>query len=88
MCIRDRSELSSRFDLWQTTYFHRMQSHEAIMDWYRSTGLRPYLEVLQGEDRTEFEKEIFQQVKAAYPIQKNGEIIFRFPRFFFMASKE
>ena len=82
------SELSSRFDLWQTTYFHRMQSHEAILDWYRSTGLRPYLEALQGEDRTEFEKEIFQQVKAAYPIQKNGEIIFRFPRFFFMAFKE
>ena len=82
------SELSSRFDLWQTTYFHRMQSHEAIMDWYRSTGLRPYLEALQGEDRAEFEKEIFQQVKAAYPIQKNGEIIFRFPRFFFMAFKE
>lgn len=82
------SELSSRFDLWQTTYFHRMRSHEAIMDWYRSTGLRPYLEALREKDRAEFEREIFQQVKEAYPVQKNGEIIFRFPRFFFTAFAE
>ena len=81
------SEISSDFTLWETVYCHRMPSHESIMEWYKGTGLKPYLSQLEGEDATEFEKEIFEKVKEAYPVQKNGEIIFRFPRFFFTAIK-
>lgn len=81
------AEISSDFSMWQTTYFHRMKSHSDIMEWYRSTGLRPYLETLSSADRTEFEKDIFHEVKKAYPKQANGEIIFRFPRLFFTALK-
>lgn len=81
------SGLSSDFTLWQTTYFHRLKSHEDIMEWYRGTGLRPYLSVLPDTERPTFEREIFSRVVSAYPKQKNGEIIFRFPRFFFLAVK-
>lgn len=81
------AEASSDFSMWQTTYFHRMKSHSDIMEWYRSTGLRPYLEVLSPADKTEFEKDIFREVEKAYPKQANGEIIFRFPRLFFTAIK-
>lgn len=82
------SEISPDFTLWQTTYLHRMPSHKAIMDWYSSTGLRPYLDAAVSEEAREgFYQEIFRQVKAEYPVQKNGEIIFRFPRFFFIARK-
>ncbi|SHI43636.1 hypothetical protein SAMN05444373_100266 [Thermoclostridium caenicola] len=62
-----------------------MQSHESIMDWYRGTGLRPYLDALPEEKKADFEQEVLQRVMAAYPKQKNGEIIFRFPRLFFTA---
>ncbi|MDE7289979.1 MAG: methyltransferase domain-containing protein [Oscillospiraceae bacterium] len=81
------AEISSYFSMWQTTYFHRMKSHSDIMEWYKSTGLRPYLEALSPTDRTEFEKDIFKEVEKAYPKQANGEIIFRFPRLFFTAIK-
>lgn len=82
------SEISSDFTLWQTTYLHRMPSHKAIMDWYSSTGLRPYLDAAVSEEaREEFYQEVFRQVKVEYPVQKNGEVIFRFPRFFFIARK-
>lgn len=82
------SEISSDFTLWQTTYLHRMPSHQAIMDWYSSTGLRPYLDAAVNEEAREgFYQEVFRQVKEEYPVQKNGEIIFRFPRFFFIARK-
>lgn len=81
------TEISSDFTLWTTTYLHRMPSHQAIMDWYSSTGLKPYLDAaVDGEARQGFYDEVFRQVKEAYPIQKNGEIIFRFPRFFFLAK--
>lgn len=81
------SEISSDFSMWQTTYFHRMKSHSNIMEWYKSTGLRPYLETLSPADKEEFEKDIFTEVEKAYPKQANGEIIFRFPRLFFKAVK-
>lgn len=79
------AKISSDFSMWQTTYFHRMKSHSDIMEWYKSTGLRPYLEALSETDSAEFEKDIFAEVEKAYPKQANGEIIFRFPRLFFKA---
>lgn len=82
------SEVSADFTLWQTTYLHRMPSHQAIMEWYSSTGLRPYLDAAVSEKaREDFYQEVFRQVREEYPLQKNGEIIFRFPRFFFIAQK-
>ena len=56
------------------------------MEWYRGTGLRPYLNVLSDEKKKAFEQDIFDRVIKEYPKQKNGNIIFRFPRFFFIAT--
>ena len=78
--------LSSELSLWQTTYLHRMPSHEHIMTWYRGTGLRPWLAQLSQEDAAAFEAEVRQEVTKAYPRQTNGEILFHFPRFFFIAT--
>ena len=58
------------------------------MEWYKGTGLRPYLEALSGAEAAEFENDIYSEVVKAYPVQKNGEIIFRFPRLFFTAVKQ
>ncbi|MGN0179649.1 MAG: methyltransferase domain-containing protein [Monoglobaceae bacterium] len=81
------AESSADFSVWETVYCHRMPSHESIMEWYKGTGLRPYLEVLDRLEAQEFENDVLNAVKKAYPVQKNGEIIFRFPRFFFTAVK-
>lgn len=81
------SKISSNFTIWKTVYCHIMPSHESIMEWYRSTGLRPYLSALSGKKAKEFEKDVFEEVQKEYHIQENGEIIFRFPRFFFIATK-
>lgn len=81
------SDISDDFGMWQTTYFHRMPDHEHIIEWYKGTGLRPYLEALGEADAAAFEREIFEEVKKRYPTQKNGEVIFRFPRLFFTAKK-
>ncbi len=81
------SGIATDFSMWQTTYMHRMPSHESIMEWYKGTGLRPYLSQLNESDAAEFENDVFGEVRKAYPKQANGEIIFRFPRFFFTAVK-
>jgi len=79
------SELTDNFDLWETVYYHVMKSHDDILEWYRSTGLRPYLNVLDKEKQADFENDIMERLRKSYPVQKNGEVIFRFPRFFFVA---
>ncbi len=81
------SECASCFNMWHTTYYHVMESHEGISEWYRGTGLRPYLEALPEADRPRFEAEILERIRQAYPVQKNGDILFRFPRFFMLAIR-
>lgn len=81
------SENSSDFRLWKTVYMHRMPSQFSIIEWYRSTGLKPYLEIMSDDKKAEFENDVFEEIKPFYPVQKNGEVIFRFPRLFFTAVK-
>ena len=52
------SDMSKDVSVWQTTYFHILHSHEDILEWYRSTGLKPYLDELSAnpELKAEFEK--------------------------------
>ena len=81
------SENASDFRMWEITYFLRMPSCESILEWYRGTGLRPYLAQLSDEDKREFEAEILEGIREIYPVQRSGEIIFRFPRLFFIAKR-
>ena len=64
-----------------------MPSHAALLDWVRSTRLRPYLDALDKAAGAQFEAEILEAAKRAYPVMQNGEIDFRFRRFFFIAVK-
>lgn len=81
------ASLTSDFSIWTTTYFHIMHTHNDIMEWYKGTGLRPYLNALKEPERSEFEREIASEVQRAYAPRPDGSIIFRFPRLFFTAFK-
>jgi len=82
------SNLTDNFRIWETTYFHIMPSHQSIVEWYKGAGLRPYMDQLSIEDRALFEKDILAEVEKTYPVQANGNIIFRFPRLFMLAKKQ
>lgn len=81
------SSLTNDFRVWETTYCHRVKSHEDIIEWYRGTCLRPYLDCLSEEDGRIFCSELLELVKKEYPVHKNGEILLKFPRYFFTAKK-
>jgi len=81
------AKLAASFTMWETTYYHVMPSHEAILDWYRGTGLRPYLAALPDEKKKDFKQAVVAKVRAQYPLQENAQVIFRFPRFFFTATR-
>jgi trans-aconitate 2-methyltransferase len=80
--------LASRMELWETTYYHVVAGPEALLDWYRGTGLRPFLEALAGdEERREFERKLLDRFTAAYPRQPDGRVLFPFQRLFFVAYR-
>ena len=81
------SSCTGNFDIWETVYYHNMPSVEAMVEWVKGTRLRPYLNALDKATAECLEKEITERAIAAYDVQRNGEIIFKFRRFFFVAGK-
>lgn len=78
----------SEIDLWETTYYHVLASHEGLIEWYRGTGMRPFLERLPDDaSRKQFEEAIFEECRNDYKIQKDGKILYPFKRIFFIAYK-
>lgn len=78
---------SSTFQIWETVYYHNMPSHRSLIEWVKGTRLRPYLDVLGDDDARLFEDEILERARQAYSVMKNGEVVLRFRRFFFIARK-
>ncbi|WP_213989529.1 trans-aconitate 2-methyltransferase [Sodalis sp. dw_96] len=78
---------AERVDIWRTTYFHVMPSAQAIVEWVRATGLRPFLEPLTDEQRPEFLKKYLHGIEGAYPPRVDGSVLLAFPRLFIVARK-
>ena len=77
-----------RIDLWVTTYQHVLAGPEAIVEWIRGTGLRPFLEALsRDEQRARFTARLLERVAADYPRRVDGKVIFPFRRLFFIAYR-
>lgn len=80
--------LSRRLDLWETEYLHVMDGPEAILEWIRGTGLRPFLEALQTQtERQEFLDRLLSGVAQAYPPQQDGRVLFPYRRLFLIACR-
>lgn len=74
-------------DIWRTTYYHVMPSHQAMVEWLKATGLRPFLSVLDKPEQDAFLAQYLQELKVAYPLRQDGNVLMPFPRLFMVASK-
>ena len=73
-------------DIWHTEYLHILADPAAIVEWYKGTGLRPFLDALVDDDqRAEFLAQYLQRIHQAYPARSNGRVIFPFRRLFLIA---
>lgn len=80
--------LSTNLEIWETIYYHSLESPYAILEWFRATGLRPFLGALsQDEDRQNFEAMVVGGYARAYPPQSDGKVLFPFKRLFVIAYK-
>lgn len=85
----DRLAPSARsIDIWETEYFHVMDSHGSIVDWIAGTGLRPFLAVLESEDDTHmFLSRLNEMVSETYRPRRDGRLLFPFKRTFVVAYR-
>jgi trans-aconitate 2-methyltransferase len=74
-------------DLWRTTYVHPLDGPDAIVEWLRATGLRPYLARLGEPARAAFVDAYRDRIARAYPAQPDGKVLLRFPRLFVVAQR-
>ncbi|KAL1615223.1 hypothetical protein SLS54_009154 [Diplodia seriata] len=83
--------LCGRVDVWETAYWHRLEGgHEAIVDWFRESGFRPFLEKVGSEEgRGRLEGVYGELLGDAYPVLEDGRsVLLRFPRLFLVAVRK
>jgi trans-aconitate 2-methyltransferase len=76
--------LGCAVDVWETTYLHRLESPDAIVEWVKGTALRPVLSRLDAAATTAFLTAYTERVRDAYPGGAHGTW-FPFRRLFFVA---
>lgn len=79
---------ASRIDIWETTYMQVMPNVEAIAEWYKGTGMRPFLDALaSGADRAAFIGDYVNAIRSEYEVRADGRVLFPFRRLFLIAAR-
>lgn len=77
-----------RIDIWCTDYVHVLASVDEIVEWYRGTGLRPWLDVLPDEvTRRKLERDYRARLAPEFPPRADGRVLFPFRRLFAIAYR-
>ncbi|MEI7254128.1 trans-aconitate 2-methyltransferase [Dickeya dadantii] len=74
-------------DIWHTTYHHVMGGPQAIIEWLKGTGLRPFLAELNAQEQQDFLQQYQLCLQTAYPAQADGNSLLTYPRLFMVATK-
>jgi trans-aconitate 2-methyltransferase len=78
--------LASHLDVWHIVYNHVMAGPQAIVEWFKGSALRPFLDALDLPAREAFLTDYTGRIAKAYPARYDGKVLLRFPRLFIVAA--
>lgn len=79
--------LTAAVDIWETEYTHVLDGKNPVVEWTKSTALRPLLDALEDGERDGFLAEYAACLAAAYPRRPDGTTLFPFRRLFIIAQR-
>lgn len=82
------SPYAERIDLWETRYWHVLEGDNPVVEWMKGTGLRPYVERLEGAEREDFLAAYAEAMRDAFPRRADGTTLLPFPRLFMVAVRK
>jgi trans-aconitate 2-methyltransferase len=80
--------LAARVDLWHTTYYHPLQGGAAaVVEWFKGSGLRPFLQPLHAAEKESYLERYENAVARVIPAHADGTVLLPFPRLFMVAIR-
>jgi trans-aconitate 2-methyltransferase len=79
--------LCSHIDIWHTHYNHIIESHHGVVEWFKGSGMRPFLAPLSAAMREMFLANYTDDIRSAYPACFDGKVMLNFPRLFILAIR-
>jgi trans-aconitate 2-methyltransferase len=78
----------SRVDVWRTTYYHVLAGGpDAVVEWFKGSGLRPFLAPLDDGEKAAYLERYRAAVASAYKTLDDGAVLLPFPRLFIVATR-
>jgi trans-aconitate 2-methyltransferase len=80
--------LCAKLDFWRTTYYHPLSGGAAaIVEWFKGSGLRPFIDPLSDAERDAYLERYTAAIAGAYPCGADGSVLLPFPRVFMVAIR-
>lgn len=87
-CYTILAERCEEVDIWATTYLHALTGSDAVLEWLKGTGLRPYLAALaEPSMQAAFLSALGRRLDEAFPPRTDGVTLLPFPRLFLVARR-
>lgn len=80
-------QTGAQADIWRTTYFHALAGIDALVEWFKGTGLRPFLQPLDAAEQAAYLDRYRAALAGAYAAQPDGTVLLPFPRLFMIATR-
>jgi trans-aconitate 2-methyltransferase len=79
--------LCEHLDIWHTHYNHIIDDHQGVVEWFKGSGMRPFLAPLGEAGGKTFLAKYSEEIRRAYPTRFDGKVLLRFPRLFIVAAR-